>query len=827
MHICFAKRKFTTETTQLRFIDVILPVPLRRTFTYHLDNDDIEVAVGARVVVNFGGQKFVTGIIKDYNAPKPTDYETKEISTILDTKPLVTDDQIKMWQWMAEYYMCSIGEVMKAALPSGLRMENKAKAFLNPSYAGQEQLKANEAKIYNYLADGQAAELSKLAKHIGVKNIAPLLRRLIDKKVIDIEDDLRHKYTPKYKVYFHLAERLKDDSALEEAFVQIKSAKKQQAFLYTLLSDYKKDELVNKSIFLKKNGISTAVYNEILKKGFITEELKEISRFEINTKPTQAIKELSKEQTKALTIAKDYFTQNKPVLLHGVTASGKTEVYIHLIREQLDKGKQVLFLLPEIAITIEMLQRLTDIFGDKISIYHSRYSDAQRVEVWHKINESKEGHLVIGARSAVFLPFRNLGLIVVDEEHEDSYKQSEPAPYYHARDVAVMMSHQNNANIILGSATPSIESSYNGQRGKYGVTHLMERYTQVALPNIEAIDMAESYKKNRTKHHFSFELINAIKETLERKEQVILFQNRRGYSGFVECKACGYVPQCKNCDISLTYHQFRNKLSCHYCGNEEEYTEICPKCGEHEISTKGMGTEKVTEQAKEIFPKAHIQRFDQDSTKGKGDFERIITNFQDRKTDILVGTQMIAKGLDFDNVGLVAIMNADNLMNYPDFRSHEKAYQMMSQVSGRSGRRHKQGQVILQSYTPDYSLIKSVKSYDFSNYYKQQLAERKEFNYPPFVKLIDITVRHRDWRISNTAAQLLADKIRDKFGNNVLGPEAPAVSRVKLLYLNKIMLKVDTNYPLQATKNWLLALVDALKENEQLKSISVIFDVDV
>ena len=811
----------------MKFIELILPVPVRNTFTYHLEDDTTPLQIGARVVVNFGGQKFVTGIVKNNNAEAPTDYETKEITSILDQSPLVTPTQLDVWQWMADYYMCSVGEVMKAALPSGLRMENKAKAFLNQSYSGNELLKGNEAKIYHYLSDGKAVEIAKLAKQIEVKNLAPLLRRLVDKEVIIIEDELRQKYTPKLQVYFHLALDISDEAGLKAAFAKIKSAKKQGAFLNIVINDYEVNEKINKSLFLKKHQFSSAIYNELLKKGIIKEELREISRFDLSDKQTQNIQELSPAQKQAFNATKAFFSKAKPVLLHGVTASGKTEVYIHLIKEQIDLGKQVLFLLPEIAITIEMLQRLTLIFGDKISIYHSRYSDAQRVEVWRKVNEAKEGHLVIGARSAVFLPFRKLGLIVVDEEHEESYKQREPAPHYHARDVAVMLAHQTKANIILGSATPSIESAYNGHRGKYGVTHLMERYTKVALPEITPIDMAVSYKKNRTKYHFSFELINAINETLERKEQVILFQNRRGYSGFVECKACGYVPQCKNCDISLTYHQKRNKLSCHYCGSEEENTNTCPKCGSSEFDNKGMGTEKVTEQAKEIFPTAHIQRFDQDSTKGKGDFQNIITRFQERKIDILVGTQMIAKGLDFDNVGLVAIMNADNMMNYPDFRSHEKAYQMMSQVSGRAGRRQTQGKVILQSYTPDYSLIKSVISYDYSNYFQQQLNERQEFNYPPFVKLIDITVRHRDWRTSHTAAQLLADKIRGKFGLHVLGPEAPAVSRIKLLYLNKIMLKVDNNYPLQATKDWLLALVDALKENEQMKSISVIFDVDV
>ncbi len=804
------------------FYNIILPVPLRQTFTYHLE-DEANICIGARVVVTLGGRKHVTGIVAAMDVTPPTDYQTKPIITILDTEPLVTEQQIKLWQWIADYYMCSIGEVMKAALPTGLKMENKSLISLSTNYNGEESLKGNEAKIYNYLSNNKSVDLSKITKHIGVKNIAPILQRLLDKDIITIEDEVQQKYRPKKLTYFKLAQQLYEDNTLEQTFNQLKKASKQQELLTILIKDYEKTA-VNKKTFLKIHGFSNAIYDALLKKEFITEEQREISRFDKNSIERQTLNALSPEQQIALNIAKENFAKHKPILLHGVTASGKTEVYFYLIREQLDQGKQVLFLLPEIAITVEMLQRLTAVFQDKVSIYHSRYSDAKRIEVWRKINANKGGHLVIGARSAIFLPYRNLGLIIVDEEHEDSYKQQDPTPRYQARDVAVMLAHQTKANIILGSATPSIESAHNAQLGKYGIAYLMQRFSKVALPQIMPIDMSEAYKKSKHKHHFSFELINAINEALEHKEQIILFQNRRGYSGFVECKACGYVPQCPNCDISLTYHQYNNKLVCHYCGYEEFYSEICSQCNTNQVNNKGMGTEKVAEQAKELFPNAIVQRFDQDSIKGKDKYETIISKFRNQEINILVGTQMLAKGLDFDNVALVAIMNADNMMNFPDFRSHEKAYQMISQVAGRAGRRDKQGKVILQSFTPDYELIKSIIQYDYTTYYKQQIAERKDFNYPPFVKLIDITVRHRDRHISHKAAQLLANEIREKTGICTLGPEAPTINRIKLLYLHKIMLKIDNTKPLQATKNWLLTLVDALKTQEEFKRISVIFN---
>ncbi len=811
----------------MRYLSVILPVPLRQTFTYHLEDDLVVVSSGCRVVVTFGGRKYMTGVVAEISNVAPADIETRSIDSVLDVEPIVSEKQLKLWQWMAQYYMCSIGEVMKAALPSGLRIENKTFVSPNPDFVSDTNLKGAEAAIYNYLLDEKTEEISKLAKHVSVKNIAPVIKRLVDKNAVMLQDDVKQKFKPKLRTYFKLSEDLKDEVCLENAFIEIARAKKQVHLLNKII-DVTEGGLydADKILFFKQNEVSVSAYNQFKQKGFIEEFAKEVSRIEAENMQVKELNPLSDAQQKAFDDTKTAFANKKTVLLHGVTASGKTEVYIHLIKEQLDAGKQVLFLLPEIAITVEMLRRLVRIFGDKVSVYHSRYNDTERVEVWNKINAANEGRIVLGARSAVFLPFKNLGLIVVDEEHEESYKQQEPAPNYHARDTAIMLAHYLGANVILGSATPSMESSYNAQKGKYALATLLQRYSQVALPIIVPIDMAEAYKKGRHRNHFSFELIDQIKETLTQKEKVILFQNRRGYSGFVECKACGHVPQCPNCDISLTYHLYRKKLTCHYCGFEQEMPDNCPQCGSAEFNSKGLGTEKVAEQATALFPGVIIERFDQDTTRSKGNFDKIINRFNDGDTDILVGTQMIAKGLDFDNVGLVAIMNADNMMNFPDYRAHEKAYQLMSQVAGRSGRRSKQGKVILQSYTPDYNLIRSVVSYDFASFYNQQIEERKEFNYPPFVKIVEITAKHFDFQKTQQAAQLLADKLRERFGFFVLGPEAPPVGRIKLQYHQRIMLKVLPQYPLQATKDWIISIAEAIMAMDDFKAVKFVFEVD-
>lgn len=811
----------------MRYISVILPVPLRKTFTYHIEDDTTTILVGCRVVVHFGGQRYLTGIIADNSVEKPTEYETKAIESILDITPIVNATDLKLWQWIADYYMCSIGDVMKAALPSGLRIENKTKASLNEEHSPQVLLKGNEAKVYHLLSDGKPMEVSQIAKQLGIKNTVPLLRRLCEKKIINLEDETRQKYQPKLVVYFSLHPNLQDEDTLKEAFNTSKNAPKQLHFLDLIIEKSEEQKTFPKTDFLHQNSISTAIYNAVLKKHYIIEEIKEVSRFDLYPHPLEAIKPLSEEQEQCLSDIKKGFTNNRPMLLHGVTASGKTEVYIHLIKEQLDQGKQVLFLLPEIAITAEMLQRLSLVFGDRISIYHSRYSNIKRAEVWQLISSGTEGHLVLGARSAVLLPFRNLGLIIVDEEHETSYKQQEPVPHYHARDVAVVLSKLHHAQVILGSATPSIDSAYNAQCGKYGITYLLKRYSQVALPQFTVINMAEAYRTKQTKYHFSLQLIESINETLKDGRQVILFQNRRGYSGSVECQTCGYTPQCKHCDISLSYHRFQNALKCHYCGYTEPLPKVCPQCHSEGFDTKGMGTEKILEQAIELFPQAHIERFDQDTVKGNNNYETIINRFSSQRTNILIGTQMIAKGLDFKNVGLVAIMNADNMMNFPHYRSHERAYQLMSQVAGRAGRRAQQGHVILQSYTPDYQLIKTVTSYDYSTYYQQQISEREEFNYPPFVKLINITIKHKERHIAAAAAQIYADKLREKFGLMVLGPEQPSINRIKLQYLQTILLKIDHQFPLQASKDWLLALYDALKKSDTYKAISIHFEVDI
>lgn len=810
----------------MRYISVILPVPLRQTFTYHLEDDDAEIAIGCRVLVHFGGRRFQTGIVAAIKSEKEDDFTTKGIESILDHTPLLSPLEIQLWQWIADYYMCSVGEVMKAALPSAFRIESKTIVSLNPHYIPEQRLSGNEALAYNLLSNGEALDITKIQKHLGIKNAVPLIRRLSEKDIVHLADKTQQKYQAKQEVYFSVHPRLKQEDTLEQCITALRRAPQQERFLNLLLKEGQL-EGIRKQSFLKNHQLTPAVYQAILKRQLIIEELREVSRFPLYTKPQKEIYPLSPEQSLCLQDIKQGFEKQKPMLLHGITASGKTEVYTHLIQEQLAQGKQVLFLLPEIAITAEMLQRLSALFGDKISIYHSRYSDNQRAEIWKKVKNSTEGHLVLGARSAVFLPFNKLGLIIVDEEHESSYKQQEPVPHYHARDVAIVMGKLKKANILLGSATPAIESSYNAQKGKYGVTHLLNRYTNIPLPQFTVVNMKEAYRKKETQYHFSSVLIAGINRALDEKKQIILFQNRRGYSGFVECPSCGYTPQCPNCDISLSYHRYHEALKCHYCGHSEQLPQVCPQCMHPAFDTKGMGTEKILEQAKELFPNVAIERFDQDSVKGANSYENIIQRFANGRTQILIGTQMIAKGLDFNNVGLVAIMNADNMMNFPDYRSHERAFQLMTQVAGRAGRRQTQGEVILQSYTPDYSLINNITSYDYKTFYENQIAERRDFKYPPFVKLIKITLKHRDKYTVANAANIYANKLRERFQLNVLGPEEPNPNRIKLQYRQNIMLKIDAQLPLQASKSWLLALYDALKKSEQFKALTMHFEVDI
>lgn len=810
----------------MRYISVILPVPLRQTFTYHLEDDSADIAIGYRVLVHFGGRRFQTGIVADISREHESEIKTKAIESILDQHPIVDKKDIKLWQWMADYYMCSIGDVMKAAIPSAFRIESKTIVSLNEHYLPLERLKGNEAQVYMLLSQGKNLDINAIQKHLGIKNALPLIRRLNEKNIVHLADKTRHKYQAKQEVFFSLNPKLKNEAILREASTALKRAPQQERFFNLLLQENSLSG-IRKQTFLKKNNLSAATYQALLKRSFITEELREVSRFPLYSTPQKTASPLSTEQEQSLADIKNGFAQGKPMLLHGITASGKTEVYIHLIKEQLERGQQVLFLLPEIAITAEMLQRLSAIFGDKISIYHSRYSDNQRAEIWQKVINKKEGHLVLGARSAVFLPFKNLGLIIVDEEHEGSYKQQEPAPHYHARDVAIMMGHMTKANILLGSATPAIESTYNAQRGKYGVTHLLKRFTETPLPQFTVVNMKEAYRKKETQNHFSSVLIESINKALNNNQQIILFQNRRGYSGFIECPSCGHTPQCPNCDISLSYHRYHEALKCHYCGHTEQLPQVCPECMHPDFNNKGMGTEKVLEHAKELFPNVHIERFDQDSVKGANSYENIIQRFATQRTQILIGTQMIAKGLDFNNVGLVGIMNADNMMNFPDYRSHERAFQLMTQVAGRAGRRHTQGEVILQSYSPDYSLIKSITSYDYKSFFEEQIAERRDFKYPPYVKLIKISLRHKDKITVANAAKIFANKLRERFDLNVLGPEEPSPNRIKLLYRQTILLKIDVNFPLQKSKDWLMALYDALKKSDHYKSLGMYFEVDI
>jgi len=662
------------------------------------------------------------------------------------------------------------------------------------------------------------------------------IKRLIDKKIVKAEEFIKKKYKPKYEDYISLSEKLKDEKTLTEVLEKLKRAKKQSELLmsFIYLTKYGSDsfgglkpadEFLKKDL-LKHTEVSQANLKALIDKGYLVLQKKEVSRLKVSKYENIEYKELNKYQEKALTEIKNKFTEKNVVLLHGVTSSGKTEVYIKLIEEQIEQGKQVLYLLPEIALTAQITTRLEKIFGNKLGIFHSKFSDNERVEVWKKL-QNNSYKIILGVRSSIFLPFENLGLIIVDEEHENSYKQYNPAPRYNARDASIVLAQIHNAKVLLGTATPSIESYYNAKTGKFALVELLQRYKDISLPQIEIADTKEARKKLQMKSLFAPKLLNAIKETLEKKEQIILFQNRRGFSPFTECETCGYIPKCENCDVSLTYHKFTNQLVCHYCGYSERATRKCKACESLTMRTRGFGTQKIEDEIKAFFPEVKVARMDTDSTGSKKKYQKIIYEFETGKTDILIGTQMISKGLDFDNVALVGIMNADNMLNFPDFRAFERSYQLMAQVSGRAGRKHKQGKVIIQTSDKNHPIIKNVIENDYTAMYNSQTEIRKQYKYPPYYRLIEIKIKHKKKEVVNEASEYLAKQLKTIFGGRVLGPEFPVISWIKTWHIKTILIKLEKKISHKKSKELIRAAINHVKENDKFKYVQFLADVDV
>lgn len=754
------------------YVELILPLPLPRFFTYSVPEEWVpDVKPGSRVVVPFGKKKFYTGIVRQIHSTKPEGFEVKPVSIILDPAPILLPSQLKLWEWIASYYLCSIGDVMKAALPSGLKPEG------------------------------------------------------------DTEEGLRKGFRPRTEIVLRLAPRMKDEKTLSTTIDLLKRAHKQQELLLTFLNmdghaEGKEGKPILRNELLNHGNTSPALINALLKKGILEQYEQEIGRLSQESLPTVPLHPLNTHQEKALEEIRSQWKGKSICLLHGVTSSGKTEIYVHLIEEALARGEQILYLVPEIALTTQITERLKRIFGSRLGIYHSKFSDEIRVEIWQKQLSDQPYEIILGARSSLFLPFRKLGLVIVDEEHENSYKQFDPAPRYHARNAALVLASFFQAHVLLGSATPSIESYHLAQQGKYGLVTLNKRYKEIQLPRIIPVDIKELRRKKRMNSSFSPLLLHAIQEALEQREQIILFQNRRGFSPMIECKTCGWVPRCKNCDVSLTYHKSTNRLTCHYCGYTESVPTTCPVCEEKNLISRGLGTERIEDEISTLFPHIRVARMDVDTAHTRSQYETILSDFDAHKIDILIGTQMISKGLDFDKVSIVGILDADTMLNFPDFRAHERAFQLMAQVAGRAGRKGKQGTVILQTRSIDHPIIRQVISNDYPSLFHAQMQERSLFRYPPHYRLIYLYLKHREARIAEEAARHITQILRNYLYGRVMGPVEPVIARVQQLFIRQTILKIEHTASTEHIRQLLHYAQQELLSHSTYRSVIIYYDVD-
>ena len=814
----------------MHFIDVILPIPLKRQFTYSVSSDEASLLrQGMRVAVPFGKTKIYTGIVYAVYKDNPPPYETKPIDQILDNYPIVNSFQIKHWEWMASYYMCTLGEVIRAAVPSAFLLESETIIILSEKKSVLEEgLSDDEFLVYEALQQQSMLHINDIRAVLDRKNVVKVLHNLLQKGVVMVQEELYEQYKPKLKRYLRLAVSYTSEENLKDLLDKLKRAPKQREVLMTLfvLSSQEKKP-VSSAALQKKSNVTSSVLKTLIDKGILEEYFIQKDRVAFEGEAGAALKDLNEGQETALLEIKKAFETHEVTLLHGVTSSGKTEIYVRLIEEVIARGEQVLYMLPEIAITTQLISRLQHYFGESVSVYHSKYSLHERVEVWNNVMESKpKAQLVIGVRSSLFLPFSKLGLIIVDEEHETSFKQYTPSPRYQARDSAIVLGSVHGAKLLLGSATPSLESYYNAELNKFGLVKLHKRFGNVQMPDIELVDIKEKYRKKQMKGHFSDRLIEAMTEALGNNEQIILFQNRRGFSPVVECTTCGIAPQCSNCDVSLTYHQYKNELRCHYCGYHVAMLVSCMACGSESLDTKGFGTEQIAHELATLFPDHVTARMDQDTTRGKRAYEKLIERLENQEIDILVGTQMIAKGLDFRNISLVGVLNADNLLNFPDFRAHERSYQLLQQVSGRAGRTKKRGKVLIQTFNPYHQILQQVSTNDYDGMYTQQKEERYQYKYPPFYRTIKITFKHRNFQSMTNASIWFGRALELKLKENVLGPEPPPVSRVRNQYITNILVKIPKSQSISKTKDYINNVKRSFNAIKEFASVKLIIDVD-
>lgn len=814
----------------MHFIEVIIPLSLPKTFTYRVSEAEFNyIKKGMRVAVPFGKSKIYTGLVIDVHQIPPTLYDAKEIHQILDEKPIVNQFQINHWQWIASYYMCNIGDVFRGAMPSGFILESETIISQNKlNTADESDFSDDEYLIYQALQVQSSLKVQDVMSILNKKNIFPVVQKMLNRNVLSLQEELQEEYKPKLIRYIKIHADYSQDENLIALLESLKGVKQKQVVLYYFQLNAQENR---KPISVKQltdfSNVSLAVIKALVDKNIFEEYYIQEDRvnFDKNKKENNLV--LSEAQHLAFQQIKESFKLKEVSLLHGVTSSGKTEIYTKLIEEFIENGQQVLYLLPEIALTTQLVSRLTAHFGNQVAVFHSKYSNNERIEVWNQVlDNSEKAKIVIGARSALFLPFSKLGLIIVDEEHEQTFKQQDPAPRYHARDAAIVLANSQNAKVVLGSATPSIETYFNAKSGKYGLISINERFGKVPLPEVELVDLKDSYFRKRMKGHFSLTLIEAISEALSLGEQVILFQNRRGFSPVLECMTCGHIPQCTSCNVSLTYHKFKNQLRCHYCGYSIAKPTNCHSCSSVDISAKGFGTEQIELELADLFPTKNIKRMDQDTTRGKYSFEKLIDSFKNREIDILVGTQMLAKGLDFDNVSLVGIMNADTMLYHPDFRAFERSFQMMTQVSGRAGRSDKRGKVVIQTYNPSHNIIQQVTHNDFEDMYKEQLYDRQIYHYPPYFRLIKLTLKHKDFDKLKEGSMWLYQVMQQHLKMPVLGPEEPGINRIKNEYIRTILVKIPQNSSIANTKKTIQKILNSFEVIAQYRTIKVTANVD-
>lgn len=820
----------------LLYADVILPLPLYASFTYVVPEDlKNSLKVGCRVLVQFGKSKIYTGIVESIHSNKPTQFEPKEILSQLDVSPVLRHPQLKLWKWMADYYLCSQGDIMKAALPAALKIESETWVEV---YADAEPdeiatLSERQASIYAYISHERKARVAQIERALSLSGTRAVINRLIEKGLIRISERLADKYITKRVTLVTLNCERTDTAKIHDFFALTTRSERQEKLLvaYLDLSGWlntdKSVKPVERNALLARSGVTPSVLKGLIDKGILCLYKQEINRFMPPTEDTiMPLPVLSDAQSEAIRSLRRAMGAHLVSLLHGVTGSGKTEIYSHLIHDSLNHGDQVLFLVPEISLTTQLTTRLQRIFGTKLTVYHSKFSDNERVDIWKKLLGSSEPRLILGVRSSIFLPFSRLGLVIIDEEHDTSYKQYDPAPRYNARDTAIMLASMHGAKVVLGSATPSIETYYKARQGKYGLVELKKRYGDVLLPHVNVVDMAEQRKRKNNRGLFSAPLLNAIDAATCNNAQAIIFQNRRGYAPMVICAMCGWTPKCHNCDVSLVYHKRINELRCHYCGYTMTLPKVCPACGENSLQTFGYGTERIAENLHDIFPSLRISRMDLDTTRNKESHGKIIDDFSNHHSDLLVGTQMVSKGLDFKNVKLVGILNADTMLNFPDFRSDERAFNMMEQVAGRAGRHDGKGEVIIQTTNYVNEVIADVVAHDYEHYYNREISQREKYAYPPFTKIINIYLRHRDERVLIGLTVNYTKELRRVFGSRVLGPETPYVSKISNFHIRTIMLKIEAGASMSKVKELLRAIYLNLASLPATKQLQLHYDVD-